>query len=88
MKVKLMEIHKCNIVKVCSRLGSIYGVWKSGDPVLNKEYYIEFTIHDKMILNKNLFKSNNYDFSIGMKDDLVIINGYMIHIMMAVLQLK
>ncbi|GAA0756074.1 hypothetical protein [Clostridium sartagoforme] len=81
MKVKIVNIlEKDNeyYVKIKSDYGAICGVWKEGKPILNKDYYIEFSVEEPLELNKNLFINNNNNnniHSIFMENDKIILNG-------------
>lgn len=78
MKVQINEIIHENpniIVAFSSSFGGAKAYWDGDEPIANSEYQVEVDINNTLVWNKDVLQHENYECSIQLKNDFILISG-------------
>jgi hypothetical protein len=79
MKVQIDEIIHGNsniVVAFSSSFGSAKAYWDGDEPIAKSEYLVEVDVDNTLVWNKDILQHENNAYSIRLKNDFILISGY------------
>lgn len=79
MRIQINEIIHENsniIVAFSSRFGGAKAYWDGDEPIADSEYQVEVDINNTLVWNKDVLRHENYKCSIQLKNDFILISGF------------
>ncbi len=78
MRVQVNEIiseDSNNFVLFSTDFGDAKAFWEGEEPVARREYQVEVDVNDTLIWHKDVLKDDNRNYSIELKNNLILISG-------------